>query len=217
MSILVADALTTVAEVETFLGLSSGADTARITNAINHATKRILNYIDRTIASTARTEYYDGTDTPILVLRHYPIIGNPTTVNVDGNRDFAAADDLTVDDDYLVEADEGILRLVGQAGAGIPGDETVWPRGYQNIKVVYTAGYASTPEGLLQVATEFAAYYYDKRGTRGNTRYSLGSVMVDEDINHPSGIPSAFRGDLDAYVRPDLDDQFDSLDVPALL
>lgn len=217
MSSLVSYALTTVAEVETLLGLSSGADTARITNAINHATERILKYIDRTIVSTARTEYYDGTDTSILMLRHYPIIGNPTTVNVDGNRDFLAADNLVVDTDYLVKADEGELTLIGAAGSGIPGDETVWPRGHQNIKVVYTAGYASTPEALIRVATELAAFYYNKRGTRGNVRYSLGSVMVEEDLKHPSGIPAAFRGDLDPYVRPDLDDQFDSNDLPALL
>lgn len=214
MASLVADALTTVAEVETLVGLSSGADTTKITNSINHATKRILTYIDRTIVSTARTEFYDGTGTPILVLRHYPIIGNPALVNIDSGRDFLSATDLTVDDDYLVDSDDdadnpAILRRLSRF--------TFWPRGYQNIKVTYTAGFASTPQLLENTATAFAAYLYGKGPTRGNIRTNLGGVLIDEDIRHPSGIPQAFRGDLDPFVRSEFDDQFDNWDVPDLL
>lgn len=219
MATLVSDALTTVAEVETLLGLSSGADTDRITNAINHATKRILAYIDRKIASTAYTEYYDGTNTSILVLNNWPLIGNPTTVNVDNDRDFTSATDLTVDDDYLVEnlptaENPGVLRRLRPLGVT---QQPIWPKGYQNIKVVYTAGYASTPTLLQSTCTEFAAFLYSKRGSRGNLRYSLGGVLVDEDVRDPSGIPVAFRGDLDAFRRPDMDDQFDNFEVPTLL
>lgn len=198
------NALCSQQDLKDFLRLSGTTNDTQLDDAINRATEVILAYIDRTILSTAYTEYHDGNDTPVLNLRNYPLIGNPTTVNVDGQRNFAAAtawltgQSSPADDDYVVESAEGILRCLGDA---------IWVRGTQNIKVVYTAGYATTPEALKRVGIEFAAYLYRGAGVRGIRQRAEGGLFV---IMEDKAIPTAFRETLDVWRRvdPPVDDFF---------
>jgi len=210
MATLESDALCTLAELKEVLNISGSSYDTRLTLAINMATRNILGYLDRTIASTAYTEEYDGTGTPMLMLKNYPIIGDPTTVNIDAARSFAASGDLTVDEDYLVNANEGMLRKIGTDEDSDSYD--AWPKGRLNIKVAYTAGYATIPVELNLACRLYAAYMYKKMGTQGNKSYTIGQLSVVED-DHPSGIPNAFRCMVDRYRRTEADELFDEISV----
>lgn len=214
MATLTTDALCTLAELKEVLNITGTSYDTRLTLAINIATRRILSYLDRTIASTVYTEDYDGNDTPILILKHFPVIGTPTQVNQDGNRDFLAATNLTVNDDYVINATEGMLRLIGPID-GYDAD-SIWPKGKLNVRVAYTAGYATIPEELNLACRLFAGYLYKKMGSQGNKSYTIGQISVVED-DHLSGIPNSFRSMMEHWRRTDLDEIYDDLGTSEFL
>jgi len=202
-------ALTTLAKIKILLSISGSGEDDRLNEVVDASDDIISRWCDRDFDSTAYTEYYDGTGTAVLVLRQYPIIGNPSEVNVDGNRDFAATTALTVSDDYIVETNgaEGILRLVSAPFQGTL--EPVWPRGIQNIKVTYTAGYATLPAGLVHIATQYSAFLYRNRATFGPMATSMGGVSIRWDSINPNStvdlIPDAFKAQLETWRRHDVD------------
>lgn len=214
MATLATDALCTLAELKEILNISGTTYDTRLTLAINIATRRILSYLDRTIASTAYTDDYDGNGTPILMLKHYPLIGNPTSVKVDGKRTFGTDSLLTIETDYVVNGDTGMIRAIGTQN-----DSTtvaIWSRGQLNIRVAYTAGYATIPEDLNLACRLYAGYHYKKMGSQGNKSYSIGQISVVED-DHPSGIPNVFRCMIDSYRRTEADEIYDELGVSEFL
>lgn len=214
MATLASDALCTLAELKEVLVITGTTYDTRLTLAINTATRRILSYIDRTIASTVYTEDYDGNGTPMLMLKNFPLIGNPTTVHVDAKRTFGSDSLLTIEDDYLVNGAEGFLRMVGTQSNALT--TAIWSRGQLNIRVVYTAGYATIPEEINLTCRLYAAYLYKKMGSQGNISYSIGQISVVED-NHPSGIPNAFRCMIEHYRRTEADEIYDELGVSEFL
>ena len=205
-----ADVLCSLTNLKTILTISGTGEDGRLEDALHHATNMILTYIDRTIVQTSYTEYRDGTGTPFLNLHHYPLIGNPTTVNVDNDRDFPASLNLDVDDDYLVESAEGILRIVMSPIFGL--GQAIWPLGVQNVKVVYSAGYATVPRDLERICGEFAAFLYKERGgQRANLTTSVGGIKTQYS---QEAIPKVFQLALDPWRRQDT--EFDFLEAMVL-
>lgn len=203
-------ALTALATLKTLLTIGGTGEDTRLNQVVDAANDIISRWCDRTFESTSYTEDLDGTGTPVLPLRHYPIIGNPTSVNVDGNRDFIAATLLTIDDDYVIDEDgvTGILRTVaGVSSWGLA--EPVWPRGTKNVRVVYTAGYATIPDGLVHIATQYAAFLYRNRGTMGPMAVNVGGVSVRWDSLSPGVtvdmLPDVFKNALSVWRRMDIE------------
>ena len=84
--------------------------------------------------------------------------------------------------------------------------QTVWPRGRRNIRVVYTAGYATVPEDVQLAAAELAKEVYGK-AQRDPTLLSetIGSYSYTQaaegSLQNPTPILSALKDKLAMYRR----------------
>jgi len=122
------------------------------------------------ITSAAATEYYDGQGREQLLLNRRPVTVI-TTVAVDaggyynkGTSPFASATEWTDGQDFAAlrldasESNPGILISLQKPGksqimrSGQSSNLGVWPKGRGNIKVTYTAGYATIPNDLRLAA-----------------------------------------------------------------
>ena len=66
-------ALTTLADLKTYLGISDSSEDALLNLLIADADAAILGYIGRTIEQATLTEYYSGDGTQMLVLKQRPV------------------------------------------------------------------------------------------------------------------------------------------------
>ena len=197
-SLPLAEALTDKTAVKLHLGLTSTTDDDRINAAIDHASRLILDYIDRVILSTVYTEDLDGTGDSKLFLAEFPVLTSPApTLNVDSTRTFAASTLKVLGTDWLIEYATGIIRLFPIGGR--------FARGIQNIRVVYSAGYATVPPSLANTAIEFSAFLFKNRGARGHAQASAGGLFIGSDMK---GIPAAFRDQLEPWKRKEVDMPF---------
>lgn len=118
-------ALTTREAVKAYLGMTGSTDDTFIDSAIDRVSARIDGHCRRYfVKRTYTSEYYDGTDSPYLLLRNWPIVSVASVIE-DGLT-------LTVTTDYELIADEGQIFYV----------EGHWSKSEpRNIKVTYDAGY----------------------------------------------------------------------------
>lgn len=165
-------ALTTLAKVKTFLKIadsdtSEDAFLTQMKDAVEAALKRLLK---REIESASRTAYLCGNWTRTLRLPEYPVSA-VTDVRIDpsgyygqGPDSFGSETQLTAGVDYALRMDapdglssrSGLLDRIGTVWTGDverpPGrlsSQRVPGKG--NVKVTYTAGYATIPDDLQAV------------------------------------------------------------------
>jgi len=150
-----ATALTTLALVRQQLGKlpADTSDDTYLDTLILGASARIQRHIGRLIVeSTITAETHSGGGRSQLVPRHWPV-SLVSEVRVEG----AAVASST----YRLEG--SVLYRVAASDAY---SLDVWPCGFGNVELDYTAGYAALPPDLVRAATIQAAYDYQKRGTR---------------------------------------------------
>jgi len=148
--------LTTLADLKSYLGLSDVTHDTLLTALIARASEAIERYCSREFAQVARTEYYDGRGVPRLVLRQRPVAASPAPVVYDDPAREFGADSAVRAGDIILHADEGIIELA----LGVFSD------GSLNVKVTYTAGYATIPTPLAQACILLAAALFH-RGQQG--------------------------------------------------
>ena len=203
--------------VKDFLGITASTDDDLITALLGRTTRMMQMYVGRDlIQATYTDEKYDGNGIDQdLNLRQYPII-SVSSVYDDPDRVFGADSLLTEDNgsndgQYIIyqkgEIDnQGIIRRVDGA----------WIKGKQNIKVTYTAGYATVPEDLVQAQIDFTSFLYKNRDQRlGISGYRIGSYSVtykDNSSGDATGaqnaIPADIRSVLDNYRDPRMESTF---------
>ena len=209
-------ALTTLADLKTYLGITDTSEDDLLNLLIADADAAILGYIGRTIESATLTEYYSGDGTQMLVLQQRPVTA-VTSANVDdggyagqASGAFPVATAWTAGEDFfirtVVENESNTGELVAIKGPGtFTGDREPrtwgeWPLGTGNIKVVYTAGYATVPSDLAGACRILAAWM---RASRENgmpvksEKLGAYSYTLLED----TGIPelSTIRGLCNRY------------------
>ena len=129
------------------------------------------------VAPISYTEVYDGNGKDRIWLRNSPIqsvtsviVGTVTLtlstgfnspgVTVSGNKKYI----------FICRGNTGIVNLT-DLGYGWGG---CFPRGRQNVQVVYSAGYNSTPDDIEMAARKAAALNYKRRDWIGLRSKSLG-------------------------------------------
>ena len=174
-------ALTTLADLKTYLGISDSSEDALLNLLIADADAAILGYIGRTIEQATLTEYYSGDGTQMLLLKQRPVTA-VTSVHVyqsgysgQGSGAFASSTEWTAGEDFyirtVVENESNTGELVAIKGPGTftadhqPKTWGEWPRGTGNIKVVYTAGYSTVPSDLAGACRILVAWM---RASRDN-------------------------------------------------
>ena len=155
--------LTSTANVKTYMGISGTDDDTLIGQLVSRASNAIENFCNRIFASTAYTEYHDGDGCARIILDHRPII-SVTTIHDDLDRTFAASS-LIAASDYITRDDEGIVEWLS-GNATFPSTAAYFYDGQLNVKVVYTAGYATIPDAVEQACIMMVAAMYN-RGKQG--------------------------------------------------
>ena len=194
-----ANALVTLANMKSFLGITDAASDTEITRLINVASQSIERVTLRVLVNSTHTEYLDGRRTNLLQTRQWPITGGaspngkPEIYLDDGNGDFPIStllDDTTY---WVHEMGTQIIRRVN------------WPLGYRNIKIVYTSGYgvggasAAMPSDLEDAAMQYVGWLYRMNNDRRlgvDTKTKLG-----ETVRYTQGIPEFIQNLIEPYVR----------------
>lgn len=181
-------ALTTTANVKSYLAITESTHDTILGTLVTQAEKMIFSYLGKNIESAVYTEYYDGDGSDELHVDQYPII-SVTSIHNDTERVFGS-DTLIDSDNYVIYENEGIIRLFN--------DESSFTIGKRNIKIIYTAGYASVPSDITLAANKLVAHLFNRRGADGHTQETLGSYSTSYD---KLGIPQDVKLMLDAYRR----------------
>ncbi|WP_278465805.1 phage head-tail connector protein [Gimesia maris] len=179
--------LTTKVILKTLLGISDSSLDDVIDLLILQADSMIKGYLHREIEEKVYTEYYSGTGDHVLQLNQTPV-QSITSVHEDRNGYYGEGEDafptssaLVAGTDFVLRKDDatntevcksGILYRIGK----------VWHRPYSrlsgqlasspglgmgNIKVVYTAGWATVPTDIQFAANKLVTSMLQSRGMAG--------------------------------------------------
>lgn len=172
-------ALTSTNSVKLYLGITSNAEDPFFDATVIQVDALIKRYLGQNIESASYTEYYGGNNDYCLALRQGPVTAI-TSVHLDAYGFYGMASDpfpsgtaLTAGVDYAFAGGRRLMRLNG-----------VWPGirrrtagmlsaalepALGNIKVVYTAGYASVPADLTLAANILVGLIRQDREQGGGT------------------------------------------------
>jgi hypothetical protein len=173
-------ALIALADAKTFLKIATltTSEDAIVSDLINECSVWINSYCNRKFINAAElTEYYDGDGTGILHVRQWPIV-SITSLYSDYSRAWTSDTAIDVSADVQVDTESGSLTLWN--------NQTVFPRGTGNIRLIYRAGYTynSTVPYDLQLACrkQVAWKYFQDYSQR---RYGVSSESQgDRTVNY---------------------------------
>jgi len=209
-------ALTTLADLKTYLGITDSSEDDLLNLLIADADAAILGYLDRAIEQATLTEYYSGDGTTNLLLQQRPVTAI-TSVHVDSaayaGQASGAVDsttEWTAGEDFyaqsVVENESNPGNIIAIKGPGTftgDGDRQTWgewPRGTGNIKVIYTAGYSTVPGDLAAACRILVAWMRSSRENGMPVKSEkLGSYSYT--LLEDTGIPelSTIRGLCNRY------------------
>jgi hypothetical protein len=185
--------LTSLSAVKHYKGVTATDHDSELLRLIGAVDAFVARYCGRVLESTTLTEYQSGEDGQTrLFLREYPVTAI-TSIHDDPRRTYGAETQLSTNDYVLTDPQAGIVDL----------DGTSFRAGRNNIRVVYTAGYAATaPERALleQAAIELVWLARDKgeKALLGVRSRSIADGRVETlDMDWPAGV----REILDRFRR----------------
>jgi hypothetical protein len=162
--------LTTVANVQSSLGGNAGAqDTVLLGRLVTAVSAYIVSYLSRPILSGPQVYRANGTFAQAGFQLPFLPVTAVASVTVDGipSTDFSWTP-------------EGVL---------VVNDLTI-TKGWGNVVVSYTAGFAATPPEIEQVAIEMVALKYRERSRVGEVSKQVGGETI-----------SFFAGDIPANAK----------------
>jgi uncharacterized phiE125 gp8 family phage protein len=179
-----ANDLTTVAAVQSYLGIPNTQDATLIQSLVTAASTLIQSLLGYQVASGTYTETRHGHGKESLVFGNTPVTA-VSSVIVCGNAIAPATSWGQAG--YLF--DETALYLSG----GLRFD-----RGFRNIQLAYTAGYAAVPADLAQACNELVGLRYGQRLRQDFVSQTLdGQVTAFSQKDMPASVATA----LEPYKR----------------
>lgn len=157
--------IVTEATYKTYKGITASTYDAQLAVIVPRAIDDFQTYTGRTYATATFTEKHNGTDSPQLVLNNRPV-ASLTSVTITSPSGLSVTVPTTA---LAFDAEAGTLKFdpLNQWLAGWWGNWTafdrgsvwtehpVFPRGHQNVTVVYVAGYA---DGSFPAGAQGAIY-----------------------------------------------------------
>ena len=163
--------LITLARAQMVPSLAS-ADAAYLAELISAASTMVIKYCNRDFNSTVYTEEeYDGEGTSVLLLNQFPIITLTSVITVldDGT------EDTCLGAQFRIDSDLGEIRPTPDCDCTY----SWFLAGYRNIKVTYTAGYATVPADVQEATAQEVAYLFANASTAANVdSWKLGDAAV---------------------------------------
>lgn len=163
--------LCTLADVKEHLRITSDTHDSFLSSLIVRASAFIEDYCHRVFASTEYTEWRTGDGERDLILDNKPVSAIASIEDIRGGVGFS----YDVDDEHTYwecELEAGILYLLSDVFPSSP---------IKAIRIVYTAGYATTPEGVRETAVELVAsrwYLRDKQKGGQQSSSFAGQYVV---------------------------------------
>jgi uncharacterized phiE125 gp8 family phage protein len=149
---------TTISDVKAYLGITSATDDALLTRLIAAASQWIRSNLNRDITSQAYTDKLDGTGTSRVILSQFPVTA-VTSVTVDGT-------------------DQAASNIAFRDATVALTDGTKFTKGFANVVVTYTAGYATTPGDIAQACIELVAWRYKEKDRIGHASKTIAGEVV---------------------------------------
>lgn len=169
-------ALTTLENVKAWLSLKPevAADDALLNRLIVAASAFLESWLNRTILSQQFTDTRNGNGKQVMLFTNYPVT-DVTSVVID---------------------EQPIPKAVGNGSGWFFDADRLYLRGYafgrgmQNVKIAYSAGYASVPPDIEQACIDLVALRYREKSRIGEQSKSIGGETV-----------SFFIGDLTPFAK----------------
>lgn len=168
-------ALTTVAKIMTIMGESGLGDQNATTLKwfIDAIETHIKNRVGRDVLKSASvTEYHNGDGrTAYFHTDEFPVTA-VTSVHDDTDYPHTYAAGYLVDADDYEWYEHGLVELV----------TGTFNKGLKNIKIIYTAGYATIPKDLERLATEWTVLAFkgkDKLGVNSQSAMDGSQTFFD--------------------------------------
>lgn len=176
--------LATLAKVKSFLKLTVADDDTLLTMLLTAVDQDFKTRTNRAIESASYTEYYQGNGTSKLMLRHYPVTAL-TSIYDDPDLEWNSDDLIDSDDLQISDADTGEIFYDG----GIFTES----KDVENLKVTYTAGFATIPSDIEMAVIKKTAYdYMNTAGLRNTT---------DDEQSIPSTLKKEYEETIKRYRR----------------
>ena len=196
--------LVTLQQYKDFAGLQGVQNDARINHIIDQVSQLVKSYCASTIidyAATNKTEVFTVKDALVdtIILEESPIISVSSVQERTGQAD-AYVTLITEDSDnsgkyeYVVNMDSDSISRTSASGT------KYWPKGPKSVKVVYRAGYTSTPEDLKLAVFDLIKYYLkDERKERMTIAGATVENAVSSSLAGNIGFPDHIKRILDMY------------------
>jgi len=185
------NALTTLVTAKAWLPIpiSETSMDSIVELCINAASERIEREVDRKLASQSFIEYHHGTGQNVILCRQWPVTA-VSEVKFDSTGSFSDPSTIVDTSRYTVGDDQTAIVMI---------NGYIVPKGYQNIKLTYTAGYATIPSDLEMACLWLVRYYFSMRQNQmiGKTTSSKG----DESSSWTQAMPEEIREILAKYKR----------------
>jgi hypothetical protein len=180
--------LITVDEFKRYHGIAGTSDDTLLQELIDEVSDFVEAYCQRSFALATYQEKYDihFEWQNEISLRHYPAL----TVS------WVAAAGVSLDaSTWYVDLDAGIIKLAY---------DTRFPRGREQVEVLYRAGYSSTPPLIRKAVRRLVAIEYGIRKSPELESAKLGDYSFKRARTNELGLPRDVQLILDQFVRLDL-------------
>lgn len=155
--------LTSTDAVKAWLNISGNSDDALLDKLVSRGSQFIRTYCQRDFLSQAYADTFDGRDTSRIAFPNYPVTA-VASVTIDGTA--IPARPSALGSGYVFSPT--MLSLSGFS----------FTRGFGNVVVAYTAGFATVPPDLEQACVELIAFKYRERDRIGHQSKTLGGETV---------------------------------------
>ena len=196
--------LITLQQYKDFNGLESVKNDARINAIIDNVSQLVKNYCASSIvdfASTPKTEFFTIKDDLVdtIILEESPLI-TVTSVQERESQSDSYVTLITENSDnsgkyeYVVDLEsDSIIRTTSTGTRS-------FKKGHKSVKVVYRAGYTSTPEDLKLAVFDLIKYYIkDERKERMSIAGASVESAVSTSLRNNIGFPDHIKRVLDMY------------------
>lgn len=183
-------ALATLAQLKIQLGFkpSDTLQDGKLQLFLDAGSAWVESYCERKFAEATRTELFHGNRSNAINPRQWPIT-NVTELRISSTREWSDSSTLIDDENYGISPD-GIMILYYSG---------FFPVGFNNVRLIYTAGYSTIPSDLIMANLWASEWFYlhNNRGDSGRTSVSKQgeSIGIDHDV------PPMIKTILQPYKR----------------
>lgn len=173
------NAIVTLAETKTQLGVEDSSLDATIETWINETSSIIEEYCQRKfVVQSISNEIHDGDGGNILYPRYFPIVQLSTEDSPDETQKLKALQYRDSPDSSWTDIETNINHIFLDTNKPyIELYDATFYLGKQNIKISYKAGYSTVPSEVKKVALEMVQIWYNEHKGGGDTLGKQGSTQ----------------------------------------